>query len=57
MVIDYYYSLLSLYGLVVTHSVMSILGGFLLCLVVEIPFSKLQKILMTWLLKKKAKKV
>ena len=57
MIIDYYYSLLTEYELVVAHSVMSIVGGFVLCLVVEVPFAKLQKMLIMRLMKKKVKKV
>ena len=57
MIIDYYYSLLTEYELVVAHSFMSILGGFILCVMVEIPFAKLQKMLMTSLMKKKVQKV
>ena len=56
-VIDFYYSMLTEYELVVAHSVMSILGGFVLCLMVEVPFTKLQKMLMTRLMKKKVKKI
>ena len=50
--VDTYYSFLTEYDLCVAHSVLSILSGFVLCLFVEIPFSKLQKMLMTDLMKK-----
>ena len=44
--VDLYYSYLNEYALYAAHAVLSILWGFVLCLVVEIPFSKLQKVLM-----------
>ena len=54
--VDLYYSFLNEYDLFAAHAVLSIFFGFVLCLVVEIPFSKLQKILMAKLMKKSGTK-
>ena len=50
--VDLYYDIASSYDVFISQSVMSIIGGFLLALLVEIPCSKLQKQLMTSLMKK-----
>ena len=54
--VDTYYSFLTEYDFFVAHSVLSILSGFALCLLVEVPCSKLQKMLMVSLMKKDQKK-
>lgn len=53
--VDTYYSFLTEYDIYVMHAVLSILSGFVLCIFVEIPFSKLQKMLMISMLKKDKK--
>lgn len=49
--VDFYYDTLSIYNLFAAHAVQSIFCGFLLTMLVEVPFAKLQKILMRELLK------
>lgn len=50
--IDFYYAYVPLFGLAATTTVESMLVGFIFCLLVEIPFAKLQKYFMEWAIKK-----
>ena len=53
--IELYYDPLTKYTVFVAHSVISIFFGLLFALMVEIPFVKLQKTFMTYLIKSKKK--
>lgn len=52
---DQYYALIPIYGLFAAHSVLSMTFGLIFTLIIEIPFTKLQKKLMHMLMNKKVK--
>ena len=54
--IDFYYDLTSVFGYYTFYAVVSIFLGFILTILVEIPFAKLQKMLLTYLFNKMAGK-
>lgn len=51
-----YYELIGVYSLFASHSVISVLGGFVLAVLVEIPCAKFQKIIIHKLLGKNDRK-
>ena len=54
--IDTYYDIVPIYSVFVAHSVLSILVGFVMTILIEIPFSKLQKQMMKYIVDRKREK-
>ena len=50
---DFYYEIIPVYNLFAAHTVLSMFLGFIMTVIIEIPFAKLQKLLMSSLMKSK----